>query len=62
MTRLILDTHDARGFAIINHLTVGDFSRTGCSTTPPMKRRCARVARAITRDGRRGQQADAHRI
>ena len=25
VTRLILDTHDARGFAAISHLTVGDF-------------------------------------
>jgi ethanolamine ammonia-lyase large subunit len=47
VTRLILDTHDARGFAAIRHLTVGDF-RDWLLDDATDTATLQRVARAIT--------------
>ncbi len=40
VTRLILDSHDAQGFAALRHLTVGDFA-TGCWMMLPIPPRCS---------------------
>ncbi|HAT1680945.1 TPA: ethanolamine ammonia-lyase subunit EutB [Klebsiella oxytoca] len=47
VTRLILDTHDARGFAAIRHLTVGDF-RDWLLDDATDEAALRQVARAIT--------------
>ncbi len=45
VTRLILDTHDAAGFAEIGHLTVGDFREFLLTASPET---LARIAPAVT--------------
>ncbi len=47
VTRLILDTHDAQGFAALRHLTVGDF-RDWLLDDATHTATLQRVARAIT--------------
>ena len=47
VTRLILDTHDAQGFAALRHLTVGDF-RDWLLDDATDTATLQRVARAIT--------------
>ncbi|EUA68283.1 ethanolamine ammonia-lyase large subunit domain protein [Mycobacteroides abscessus] len=61
VTRLILDSHDAAAFAVISHLTVGDFRDWLLETiTKPMGRKSSRKSPgAYAGDGRGGEQADA---